>query len=108
MDDHARRIDDGPQRRLARLPEVVLKSLENDPQQRTMLRLSLEAGPEERAQLPLRQGRVIKWLEEALERTGELVASHLRGIERDDEEVHPVRHPLAVGRNRACRQVGEK
>jgi len=31
-----------------------------------MLRLSLEADPEERSQLPLRQGRVIKWLEEAL------------------------------------------
>lgn len=35
-------------------------------QQRTMLRLSLEADPVERSQLPLRQGRVIKWLEEAL------------------------------------------
>lgn len=41
--------------------------LDTEQQQRTMLRLSLEAGPEERAQLPLRQGRVIKWLEEALE-----------------------------------------
>jgi hypothetical protein len=36
-------------------------------QQRTMLRLSLEADPAERARLPLRQGRVIKWIEEALE-----------------------------------------
>ncbi|HZQ86629.1 MAG TPA: TetR family transcriptional regulator, partial [Acidimicrobiales bacterium] len=35
-------------------------------QQRTLLRLSLEADPVERSQLPLRQGRVIKWLEEAL------------------------------------------
>src|SRR5581483_5315808 len=35
-------------------------------QQRTRLRLSLEADPVERSQLPLRQGRVIKWLEEAL------------------------------------------
>ena len=35
-------------------------------QQRTMLRLSLEADPEERARLPLRQGRAIGWLEEAL------------------------------------------
>jgi AcrR family transcriptional regulator len=35
-------------------------------QQRTMLRLSLEADPVERAQLPLRQGRGIKWIEEAL------------------------------------------
>ena len=31
-----------------------------------MLRLSLEADPVERAQLPLRQGRGIKWIEEAL------------------------------------------
>jgi AcrR family transcriptional regulator len=36
-------------------------------QQRTMLRLSLEAGPEERAGLPLRQGRAIGWFTEALE-----------------------------------------
>lgn len=35
-------------------------------QQRTMLRLSLEADPIERAQLPLRQGRAIKWIEEAV------------------------------------------
>ena len=38
----------------------------SESQQRTMLRLSLEATPEERSQLPLRQGRVIKWIEEAL------------------------------------------
>ena len=31
-----------------------------------MLRLSLDADPDERAQLPLRQGRAIKWIEEAL------------------------------------------
>ncbi len=31
-----------------------------------MLRLSLEADSAERAQLPLRQGRAIKWIEEAL------------------------------------------
>ena len=40
--------------------------LDTESQQRTMLRLSLEADPEERSQLPLRQGRVIKWIEEAL------------------------------------------
>ncbi len=40
--------------------------LENETQQRTMLRLSLKADPAERAQLPLRQGRGIKWIEEAL------------------------------------------
>jgi len=31
-----------------------------------MLRLSLEADPAERAALPLRQGRAIAWIEEAL------------------------------------------
>ena len=41
-------------------------TLENEAQQRTMLRVSLEASPAERAQLPLRQGRGIKWIEEAL------------------------------------------
>ncbi len=41
-------------------------NLENEAQQRTMLRLSLEADPSERAPLPLRQGRAIKWIEEAL------------------------------------------
>jgi hypothetical protein len=37
-------------------------------QQRTMLRLSLERGPGEQApSLPLRQGRAIAWIEEALQ-----------------------------------------
>ena len=40
--------------------------LDTEAQQRTMLRLSLEADPVERAQLPLRQGRGIKWIEDAL------------------------------------------
>ncbi|HEX5585991.1 MAG TPA: TetR/AcrR family transcriptional regulator [Acidimicrobiia bacterium] len=41
--------------------------VETEAQQRTMLRLSLEADPVERANLPLRQGRAIAWFEEALE-----------------------------------------
>ncbi|MGZ4681652.1 MAG: TetR/AcrR family transcriptional regulator [Acidimicrobiales bacterium] len=41
--------------------------VETEAQQRTMLRLSLEADTAERARLPLRQGRAIKWIEEALE-----------------------------------------
>jgi AcrR family transcriptional regulator len=45
---------------------VTRMVVDNESQQRTMLRLSLEANPEERARLPLRQGRAIKWLEEAL------------------------------------------
>jgi AcrR family transcriptional regulator len=40
--------------------------VDTEPQQRTMLRLSLEADSVERSQLPLRQGRAIKWIEEAL------------------------------------------
>ena len=40
--------------------------LDTEAQQRTMLRLSLEATPAERAELPLRQGRVVPWIEEAL------------------------------------------
>jgi AcrR family transcriptional regulator len=40
--------------------------IETEAQQRTMLRLSLEADPAERATLPLRQGRAIGWFEEAL------------------------------------------
>jgi len=41
-------------------------TLENESQQRTMLRLSLEADPAQRGDLPLRQGRGIKWIDEAL------------------------------------------
>lgn len=62
--------DDAPDDVATRLDIVVAAytqtNLENEAQQRTMLRLSLEADPEERSQLPLRQGRMIKWLEEAL------------------------------------------
>jgi AcrR family transcriptional regulator len=41
--------------------------LETEAQQRTMLRLSLEPDPAEAPDLPLRQGRAIPWIEEALE-----------------------------------------
>jgi len=62
--------DDAPDDAEARLDLVidsfVRSTLENEAPQRTMLRLSLEADPAERAQLPLRQGRGIKWIEEAL------------------------------------------
>jgi len=40
--------------------------VDTEPQQRTMLRLSLEADPTQPADLPLRQGRAIGWIEEAL------------------------------------------
>lgn len=54
---------------VARVEAVVRRFLamvvETEPQQRTMLRLSLTDGVEPR-QLPLRQGRAIGWISEAL------------------------------------------
>jgi AcrR family transcriptional regulator len=51
-----------------RLDDVVCQFtkliVETEPQQRTMLRLSLTQEP---AELPLRQGRAIRWIAEALE-----------------------------------------
>ena len=62
--------EDAPDDAEARLDLVIdafnRSTIENEAQQRTMLRLSLEADAVERAQLPLRQGRAIKWIEEAL------------------------------------------
>lgn len=62
--------DDAPDDVASRLDLVVeaftRMIVDTEAQQRTMLRLSLEAQPEERAQLPLRQGRAIKWIEDAL------------------------------------------
>ena len=63
--------DDAPDDDVATRLDLVVDSytrtiVENETQQRTMLRLSLEADPSEPAQLPLRQGRAIKWIEEAL------------------------------------------
>ena len=58
---------DDPATRLDLVVDTFIRSLlDNEAQQRTMLRLSLEAEPAERAQLPLRQGRAIKWIEDAL------------------------------------------
>jgi hypothetical protein len=63
--------DDPPDDVGARLDLVVTTFvravIETEAQQRTMLRLSLEADPTERSQLPLRQGRAIGWIEDALE-----------------------------------------
>ena len=54
-----------------RLDEVVRSFtgmiLETEAQQRTMLRLSLEDDPADRGGQPLRQGRAIGWITEALE-----------------------------------------
>jgi AcrR family transcriptional regulator len=53
--------------RLALVIQAFIDLLvDTEAQQRTMLRLSLEADPAERAALPLRQGRAIGWFEEAL------------------------------------------
>jgi AcrR family transcriptional regulator len=71
-------ISDDPVERLdAVLDTYIRRNIETEQQQRTMLRLSLEATPEERGRLPLRQGRAIGWIEEAL--------APLRGALPDDE-----------------------
>ena len=77
--------DDAPADVAARLDLVVAAFtrmiVDTEPQQRTMLRLSLEADPVERAQLPLRQGRAIKWIEEALAPLeGDMSASELHRL----------------------------
>lgn len=61
---------DAPDDPAARL-DLVLDAftrliVDTEAQQRTMLRLSLEADPLKRGQLPLRKGRAIAWIEEAL------------------------------------------
>jgi hypothetical protein len=62
--------EDAPDDVAARLDLVVAAFtrmiVDTEAQQRTMLRLSLEAEPAERSHLPLRQGRAIRWIEEAL------------------------------------------
>jgi len=62
--------DEAPSDPVARLDIVVDRVLDlilsTEMQQRTMLRLSLEEDIQRRTDLPLRQGRVIPWLVEAL------------------------------------------
>lgn len=62
---------DAPVDVAARLDAVVDRFvqliLSTEVQQRTMLRLSLDPDPQRRADLPLRQGRAIGWIETALE-----------------------------------------
>jgi AcrR family transcriptional regulator len=58
---------DDPSARLAAVVDAFTKLIvDTEAQQRTMLRLSLEASANERAALPLRQGRAISWIDEAL------------------------------------------
>ena len=51
--------------------DIVIQSflrliVDTEPEQRTMLRLSLDPEPSVRGELPLRQGRAIGWISEAL------------------------------------------
>ena len=56
-----------PEHRLDIVVQTFLRLIvETEPQQRTMLRLSLEPDPSLRGELPLRQGRAIGWITEAL------------------------------------------
>ena len=56
-----------PEERLDIVIQTFLKLIvDTEPQQRTMLRLSLEPDPGLRGELPLRQGRAIGWITEAL------------------------------------------
>ncbi|WP_239062378.1 TetR family transcriptional regulator [Streptomyces sp. SID13031] len=57
---------DVTQRLAAVIDTFIALVVETEAQQRTMLRLALDADPAERAALPLRQGRAIGWIEEAL------------------------------------------
>jgi AcrR family transcriptional regulator len=56
---------DDPHDRLDRtITELIRLTVDTEPELRTMLRLSLEPGPKD--ELLLRQGRAIRWIEEAL------------------------------------------
>jgi AcrR family transcriptional regulator len=70
IDLHSMLPEDAPEDAVARL-DVVIHAfvqlvLDTEPQQRTMLRLSLEQAPADRGELPLRKRRAIGWIEEAL------------------------------------------
>jgi predicted DNA-binding protein (UPF0251 family) len=59
--------DDAAERLDAVTGEMTRLFLETEPQLRTMLRLSLEPREDDADKLPLRQGRAIGWIEDALE-----------------------------------------
>jgi AcrR family transcriptional regulator len=66
---------DAPADPVARLDAVVERItrqvVEHEPELRAMLRLSLETPPPGRDALPLRQGRAIRWVEDALAPLGD-------------------------------------
>lgn len=56
-----------PTARLEAVTERITRQVvEHEPELRAMLRLSLETPPPDREALPLRQGRAIAWIEDAL------------------------------------------
>jgi AcrR family transcriptional regulator len=56
-----------PEARLDAVIRAFLRMIvDTEPQQRAMLRLSLEPDPKRRGRLPLRKGRAIGWITEAL------------------------------------------
>jgi len=61
---------DAPSDPVARLDlvtaEIARQLLDHEPELRAMLRLSLESPKPDRDALPLRQGRAIRWIEDAL------------------------------------------
>ncbi|MEO6506013.1 MAG: TetR/AcrR family transcriptional regulator [Terrimesophilobacter sp.] len=71
---------DAPRNPTERLEAVVLAFttliIDTEAQQRTMLRLSLDAVPAEPAALPLRKGRAIGWITEALEPLSDQFGAH--------------------------------
>ncbi len=75
---------DPPEDPGARLDAVVAAFtatvLETEAQQRTMLRLSLDQDGGDRHELPLRQGRAIGWITEALEGRVDLTPAELRAL----------------------------
>jgi AcrR family transcriptional regulator len=58
--------EDAESRLEALVQELARFTVENEPQLRTMLRLSLEPDPAHRGELLLRRGRAIAWIEDAL------------------------------------------
>jgi AcrR family transcriptional regulator len=71
-----------PAARLELVTESIARQLlEHEPELRAMLRLSLELPPPDKAALPLRKGRVIGWIEDALAPlSGRLPAAELRRL----------------------------
>ena len=57
----------GPAARLELVTEQIARQIiEHEPELRAMLRLSLELPPPDQGALPLRQGRAITWIDDAL------------------------------------------